>query len=146
METAHIVLRSAAFYQSIEKSTLPRAITAHSPLVGRDRRRRLIITISSPPKKQLVTYYYPVLLLMVPHYYRTDRHVSQQMETSQTPFFLFTLRLKENEKRDSPQRRRRRSGERGIWNNITTTDKSQGSLGPQPEENQKPPPSGGRDG
>jgi hypothetical protein len=53
METAHIVLHSEAFYQSIEKSTLPRAITAHSPLVGRDRRRLIIIAISSPPKKQV---------------------------------------------------------------------------------------------
>lgn len=94
METADIVLRSAAFYQSIKKSTLPRAITAHSPLVGRDLRRLITITISSPPKKQLVTYYCPVLLLMVAHYYRTDRHVSQQMETSQTSFFLSSPKTK----------------------------------------------------
>lgn len=143
METADIVLRSAAFYQSIKKSTLPRAITAHSPLVGRDLRRLIIITISSPPKKQLVTYYCPVLLLMVAHYYRTDRHVSQQMETSQTSFFLSSPKKK---KKFPAAKKKKKCGERGIWNNITTTDKSQGSLGPQPEENQKPPPSGGRDG
>lgn len=43
---------------------------------------------------------------MVAHYYRTDRHVSQQMETSQTSFFLFSLPKR---KRNSPQPRRRRS-------------------------------------